>query len=204
MVLRDVILRLFALRDEDRLPACGLPDNHPLVRFVKAPDLLDHVLALDDTVLWGSLAMMVEAEDERIALRARQLGERRLLKCIDIWSEIAEHLATKGREETTARAERIARINLGCDRVIARAQEVPDAMIDDYKRDPYKRFQDSRTPPNQIHIMQDGKPRDMAELSSVVANAEPFRITRAYVTRGDTAAADRLRNIIRTSIDAPG
>jgi uncharacterized protein len=74
-------------------------------------------------------------------------------------------------------------------------------MFDDYKRDPYKRFQDSRTPPNQIHIMQDGKPRDMAELSSVVGSAEPFRICRAYLTRGDMNTEDMPSNIVRTECD---
>lgn len=200
MVLRDLILRLFTLHKEGRVLDCGLPANHPLVRFVQAPGSLDNVLLLDDTVLWGALSMLMEVNDAPIKLRARQLSERRLLKCMDIWVEAATLLAPERREDAAARAERVARINLACDRVLQRKHEVPAAMIDDYKRDPYKRFQDSRTPPNQIHIMQDGKPRDMAELSSVIANAEPFRITRAYVTRGDTATVDVLRNIIRTSV----
>jgi HD superfamily phosphohydrolase len=201
MVLRDLILRLFMLHREGRLTACGLPANHPLVRFVQDPGSLERAQALDDTVLWGALAMLMDAEDEQIQLRARQLSERKLLKCVDIWDEAAALLAPNKREDPMARAERIARVNLACDRVLQRMDEVPSVLMDDYKRDPYKRFQDSRTPPNQIHIMQAGQPRDMAELSSIVANAEPFRITRAYVTRGDTATIDMLRNILRTSVE---
>ncbi len=72
--------------------------------------------------------------------------------------------------------------------------------MDTYTRDPYKRFQDSRTPPNQIHILQGGQPRDMAELSVVVASAEPFKICRAYIERDDTVTEAMLRNIIRTSV----
>jgi HD superfamily phosphohydrolase len=201
MVLRDLILRLFSLNNEGRIAASGLPGNHPLVRFVLEPDKLDHVQALDDTVLWGALPMLIDAEDAQIDLRARQLRDRKLLACFDIWNTAAEILAPSGREEPNARAERIARLNLTCDRVLARANEVSGVMFDDYKRDPYKRFQDSRTPPNQIHIMQDGKPRDMAELSSVVGSAEPFRICRAYLTRGDMNTEDMPSNIVRTECD---
>ena len=200
MVLRDLILRLFELRDEERMVACGLPHNHPLVRFVIDPGLLDRAQALDDTVLWGALFMLAGADDDRLRMRAGQLLDRKLLGCFDVWNAAAELLATPGREEVKARVERIARINLACDRVLQRKDEAPAAMFDDYKRDPYKRFQDSRTPPNQIHIMQSGKPRDMAELSSVVGSTESFRICRAYVTRGDTNTIDVLWNIVRTSV----
>ena len=198
MVLRDLILRLFALHAGGAIATSGLPGNHPLVRFVLEPGALDRVQALDDTVLWGALPMLADAEDAQLAKRAGQLLDRKLLTCLDIWNTATEMLAPLGREEPQARAERIARTNLTCDRVLARAGELPDVMFDNYTRDPYKRFQDSRTPPNQIHIMQAGKPRDMAELSSVVGSAEPFRICRGYVTRGDTNTADVLRNIVRT------
>lgn len=198
MVLRDLILRLYELRGEPA-EATGLPNNHPLVRFLAEPESLSRAQTLDDTVLWGALPMLCEARDERITLRARQLLNRRLLICFDIWAAAAQELAPTGKEDTAARAVRIGRINLACDRVMKRQAEAPGALFDDYKRDPYKRFQDSRTPPNQIHIMQDGKPRDMAELSAVVASAEPFRVCRAYVARDDTATGDVLWNIVRIS-----
>ena len=151
----NLILRLFTLHGEGRLTACGLPANHPLVRFVQEPGSLDKALDLDDTVLWDSLSMLMDAEDELVCLRARQLSERKLLKCMDIWSEAAVLLTPDKREDSAARSERVARISLTCDRVLERMAEVPGVLADDYKRDPYKRFQDSRTPPNQIHIMQD-------------------------------------------------
>ena len=200
LVLRDLILRIFALAKEERLAACGLPANHPLVRFVQEPSALERAQALDDTVLWGALGMLIAADDEHVRLRARQLLERNLLSCFDIWNAAAELLTSPGREDERARVARVARINLACDRVLAHKDEAPQAMFDDYKRDPYKRFQDSRTPPNQIHIMQSGKPRDMAELSSVVGSAEPFRICRAYVTRGDTTTLNVIKKIVETSV----
>ena len=98
----------------------------------------------------------MDAEDELICLRARQLSERKLLKCMDIWSEAAVLLTPDKREDLVARSERVARISLTCDRVLERMAEVPGVLaVDHDKRDPYKRFQDLRTPPNQIHIMQD-------------------------------------------------
>ena len=200
LVLRDLILRLFMLHREGRVAASTLPHNHPLVRFVEEPNNLDRAQALDDTVLWGALPMLVESTDNQISTRARQLLDRRLLSTFDVWEEASKLLAPVGREEPKMRTARIARINLTCDRVLARKDEVPSAMFDDYKRDPYKRFQDSRTAPNQIHIMQAAQPRDMAELSSVVGSAEPFRICRAYVARGDTATVNMLGNIVGTSI----
>lgn len=198
MVLRDLMLRLFALNGEGRIAASALPGNHPLVRFVLQPGSIGCSQALDDAVLWGALPMLAEAEDVVVAQRARQLLDRKLLACFDIWNMAAGLLAPSGREEPKDRAARIARINLTCDRVLARKAEVSDALFDNYARDPYKRFQDSRTPPNQIHIMQGGRPRDMAELSSVVGSAEPFRICRAYLGRGDTATVHVLQNILRT------
>jgi HD superfamily phosphohydrolase len=200
MILRDLILRMFSLHKEGRVSDTALPANHPLVRFVNEPGNLERAQALDDSVLWGALPMLLEAADRQVGLRARQLLDRRLLSAFDVWEEASKLLIPAGREEPKARTERIAKINLTCDRVLARREEAPEAIFDDYKRDPYKRFQDSRTPPNQIHILQAGQPRDMAELSSVVGSAEPFRICRAYVTRGDTATVDMLRNIVRTSI----
>ena len=199
-LLRVLILRLFELVRSGSADKTGLPANHPLIRFATTPDDLDRALALDDAVFWGALPMMAEAEDEAIRRRALQLLHRRLLRCFDVWEAAAEMLSPTGREDSAARAARIARINLACNRVLERAAEAPGALFDSYTRDPYKRFQDSRTPPNQIHILQSGKPRDMAELSVVVGSAEPFRICRAYLGRGDTVTDGLLKNIVRTSV----
>lgn len=203
VVFKDFILRLFDLIQKGNLSRTHLSSNHPLVRFIEAPDDLQRALALDDTVLWGSLSILVCCEDEILARRARQLLGRHLLECIDIWAYSADILKAPRSETMEERAKRIAQINLCCDRSIDKSAAMPTVLIDDYTRDPYKRFQDqaSGTPLNQIHILQGGQPRDMAELSAVVRSAERFRICRAYFTRGDTTTRDMLQNIIRTSID---
>ena len=199
-LLRVLILRVFELVRSGSADKTGLPFNHPLIRFATTPDNLDRAMALDDAVFWGALPMMAEAEDEVIRHRALQLLHRRLLRCFDVWEAAAEMLPPTRREDSAVRAARIARINLACNRVLEHSAEVPGALFDSYTRDPYKRFQDSRTPPNQIHILQSGRPRDMAELSVVVGSAEPFRICRAYLERDDTVTNDLLKNIVRTSV----
>jgi hypothetical protein len=78
-------------------------------------------------------------------------------------------------------------------------------FIDRYERAPYKRYQDSETPLNRILMrIGDGSPRDMAELSPVVAGAETFEICRAYVFRDDTEAHDMVENIIGTELKGGG
>ncbi len=199
-VLLALIRRLFALVEDDALAHTGLQPNHPLIRFVRHPDLLEHALALDDAVLWGALPMIAEAQDPEMRRRADELQRRHLLRCIDIWDIAAHELAPSVRETPPERADRLARINLACNRVLARKTDLPSVLFDHYVRDPYKRFQDSRTPPNQIHILQGEIPHDMAELSAVVGSAEPFRICRAYLRRDDTETHSMLQNKIRTSI----
>lgn len=198
-VLRKLIIRIYELVNKDSYQKTGLPINHPLVVFSKKPDVLKHVLDLDDAVLWGAIPMMVEAEDQVIRNRASQLLNRRLLRCIDLWEEVQAKIEPVWREDSMARKERIARINLACNRIIERANELPSVIFDNYVRDPYKRLQGSRTPTNQIYIIQGGRPRDMAELSAVVAGAEPFRVCRAYIERDDKDTQDRLSKIIEES-----
>lgn len=74
-------------------------------------------------------------------------------------------------------------------------------LLDSYDRPPYKRYQDSNTPLNRILIRTGaGEPRDMAELSPVIAGAETFSISRAYVFRDDTEARSMVENIMRTEM----
>ncbi len=200
-VLQDLIRCLFEANRSGQLARTGLPDNHPLLRFVREPHMLERAQALDDTVLWGALPMLIESGDTRLSKRARQLRDRSLLKAVDIERIVSGRFPPDRRETAEQRDSRKARINLACQTITGRAAELPAAMFDDYERNPYKRYQESRTPPNQIHINMGSEPRDMAELSSTVANAEPFRVCRAYVDRGDTATESALRKIIETSLE---
>jgi HD superfamily phosphohydrolase len=199
-VLGALILRLFALVRDGHADKTGLPEKHPLLAFVRDPNDLEHNLGLDDTTLWGALPMMAASDDAEVVRRASQLLNRKLSKCIDIWEMAASELPPDRREDIAGRKARLERINKACDEAVKRTAEIPDALIDTYSRNPYHRFQKAETVFNQIHIKQPGGIRDMAQLSAVVASAEPFRVCRAYVDRGDTTTDAVLWNIVRTSI----
>jgi uncharacterized protein len=184
----------------------GLPSRHPILRFVAEPTNLERALALDDTVFWGALPMLLEADDPEVRRLSVALTERRLTRCIDLRRQVEDELPFIPGE---GREQRQARVRLTCDAVVselkaqngARSDNCSRFLVDEYIRHPYRRFQDSKTPLNQILIrLGDGPPNDMAELSPTIAHAEPFNICRAYVFRDDTDADSMIRNIMRTKI----
>lgn len=194
--------RLVQLHSKGTAASSGLPERHPILRFIAEPSNLDRALALDDSVFWGALSMLVEAEDEEVRRWSSGLRERRLLSCFDIKRRVEDVMPA-----ATERKERQARVKLVCDAVVKALQEhnagnpngMPRFLIDQYARDPYKRFQDSKSPLNQIQIrVGEGPPTDMAELSAVIANAEPFNLCRAYVFRDDNDAESMIENEVRT------
>ncbi len=76
------------------------------------------------------------------------------------------------------REQRNARAKLICDGIVGtlKDREAEDAsgaarfLVDEYVRHPYRRFQNSKTPLNQILIrLGDGPPEDMADLSPIIA-----------------------------------
>lgn len=157
-------------------------------------------------VFWGALPMLVDASDREIGKLASSLMNRQLPVCIDIRRHIEEELP---RKEGEPRSTHQARIALKTTNVEAALKALPiidpdqpaRLMLDRYERAPYKRYQDSDTPLNRILIRTGGsEPRDVAELSPVIAAAETFSVSRAYVFRDDTATQDVVRNIIRTEI----
>jgi HD superfamily phosphohydrolase len=201
-IFEAMVLRVFELVRGELAQKTGLPANHPLIAFALEPEKLDRILNLDDTTLWGALPMLVEAEDERVRHLAMQLRDRRLLRCIDIWNMAAQELPPERLEDGANRRAWLSRVNKACDDVIERRSELPNVLFDTYKRNPYERFQKADTVFNQIHIKQPGGIRDMAQLSAIVASAEPFRICRAYIERDDMNTEVVVRNITRTSINS--
>ncbi len=190
----------------------GLPPRHPILRFVSEPTVLANALLLDDTVFWGSLPLLLEADDEEIRRLAFALRDRRVNNCIDLRALVEANLPVKTNEP---RQKRNARIKIICDDEIVNdlkqvnercsSEKAARFLIDQYVRNPYKRFQDSRTPLNQILIrLSPDKVTDMAELSPVIAHAEPFSLSRVYTFRDDTESRDVIENIMRTKIQEGG
>jgi HD superfamily phosphohydrolase len=206
-VFGALMRRLIRLVREGHTGKVGLTANHPIARFAQAPERLEHATALDDLVFWGALPMLAEAEDQVTAGRATALRDRRLPECIDIRGMVEASLVRRTDE---ARASHRARLDLACANIVKTLRDwlggLPDGaepvLIDRQSRSPYKRYQDSDTPLNRILIQPAGMPvTDMAELSPVIAGAEPFEICRAYVARGDSKARLQVENTTRTEIE---
>lgn len=207
MLFGGLMRRLYRLAQEGRLEISGLPANYPLRRFIEEPEKLDRLLSTDDTGLWGALPMLADAEDAEVARFARHLWERKLVRCFDIRLAAEAAIPRRSGEE---RASHLARLDLACTQVEAalreQAERTPSAperiFRDAYTRPPYKGYQESRSPLSRILIRSaSGQPQDVAEISPVIAGAEPFRISRAYVFRDDSEAASTIENEMRTSFE---
>lgn len=181
--------------------------SHPIRRFVEDPSSLEKALALDDTVFWGAVPMMAEARDPLVRDCAIRLWERRLPKCIDLRRHIDEQDPVKPGMKLGERQSREARLRIACKDVLrqigefarTRRPDQPQILVDEERRTPYKKFQDSKTPLNQILIRYgEGRFEDMAHLSPVVASAETFEICRVYCNADDTEGQTMIRNIIGT------
>jgi uncharacterized protein len=204
-----LMLRLVSLVREDNIGKTGLPAKHPMIRFARDPESLDNALSLDDAVFWGSLSMLVDADDDQIRGCAERLQARRLPKCIDVLrdlrSEIGLTMATSSeeRDELKRRLERlIASIKPRLEVWAAEnSQGVPRILTDRETRDPYKRFAESKGPLNQIHIrLDDNRIYDVAHSSRVIAALESFELFRAYVEDDDEDAKTAVNRIVQNEL----
>lgn len=204
-----LMLQIVRLVRDGKFDRTGLPATHPMVRFAEEPDSLDHALSLDDTVFWGALPMMATASDELISEIALCLRDRRLPKCIDIRYRLLSEMAPSRTASPTERDEakkRLERLVASIDDRLkewatAKSRFVPRILTDRSGRDPYKRFQESKGPLNQIHIRTpDGKILDVAESSSVIASIETFDVFRAYVAEGDSEAKHTVASIVKEEL----
>ena len=196
-IFSALMLRLIPTVREGNPERVGLTARHPLVRFAREPDSLGAVLALDDTVFWGSLPMMSEAEDAVISQLAQRLQHRRLLKCIDIRSHLTAALDPGPTASVADRVEVAKKIDklttLIEERLVAWSSEnstsVPRILIDRARRYPYTQFQEAKGPLNQIRIRTGPDSiLDLAEHSPVVAAIANFELFRGYVDEMDTEA----------------
>lgn len=192
-----LILRIMTLVQDGLLSKVGLPKYHPIIRFAMRPELLDNALALDDSVFWGALPMLVDSRDEQIQDCAKRLRERRLPKCIDIRRMISSEIGLgpgtepRRRDELRKKLERlVASVETKLDRwAQTNSTGAPRIMTDRATRDPYKRFEESKGPLNQIHIRVSGTEiLDVASCSSVIAAIESFELFRAYTEDGEATS----------------
>ena len=208
-----LMCKLKYLVETEQEQATGLPGNHPLVSFLRNPDILENAIALDDTVFWGALPMLSDADDQIIRELAIRIRDRILPRYVDIRAHVEGAFPPSAREDVATRNARLARIKLICGNVLTNIEEqyadmpIGDRPIltDVYERSPYRRFDTGRTPMNQMHIRGPGNSvLDMATVSAVVAGAEPFNLCRAYIFRDDADNRAVIENIMRTEIGRSG
>jgi HD superfamily phosphohydrolase len=202
-----MFLQLVKLVRDDRVEFTGLPRNHPIVRFAGDPESLEHALALDDSVFWGALGMFADARDKIIQACAIHLRDRKLPKCIDLRNNLVSAIggdkltSTEQREEKSKQLERLIgsiekRLQSWAE---TNSADIPRILTDRASRDPYKRFQESKGPLNQIHIRIAGNQiSDVAECSRVIASIESFELFRAYVT--DAEAKAQVDEIVKDEL----
>lgn len=210
VLFQALMRRIVGLHVDGVAEKTGLPCRHPILKFVSEPAVLERALSLDDTVFWGALPLLLESEDDEVRRLALALRERRVNSCIDLRTLVEANLPAVTGER---REKRNARVKILCDDIISELKKINEDspgkparfLIDQYVRNPYKRFQDSRTPLNQILIrLSPDKVTDMAELSPVIAHAEPFSLSRVYTFCDDTDAHGVIENIVRTKIKEGG
>ena len=197
-IFAELLFRVISLTRSGKGSKTGLTPTHPLRTFAMNSDSLEHLVALDDTVLWGSLDFLTEASDITVQNLAERLRDRKLYKCIDVREALLAKLGNDADEEAVEQA---------CQNVDAKVMEwltsqtdvAPRIVPDRAEREPYKRFQDSKGPLNQILIRASGGALvDLVKRSKVVAAIKTFKLYRVYVS--DTEA----REFVEQTIDAEG
>jgi uncharacterized protein len=204
-----LLVHLITLIRDGTIDKTGLPKNHPIARFALDPEQLSNALALDDTVFWGALPLMLDASDGKVAACARLFRDRLLPKCLDVRMHVENAMPPKPGMSADDQQKRKAKIQLACKDISKKVEPLqtwsptglPRILLDETRRPPYKKFEDSKGLLNQILIRQgDSNVLDMADISPTVASAENFDVCRVYTFPGDTDAEVEVKNIIRTSV----
>jgi HD superfamily phosphohydrolase len=208
-IFSAIIMRLFELNRMGHIDRTGLAKNHPIVKFADDPTNLENALALDDTVFWGALPILMTADDPLVSQFAKRLWSRDLLKCIDVHQEIVKLIGAQ-RSPSKEEHERIRR---KIKRIVVSVKEAleeylhgrpqggpPKLLIDQTSRHPYKRLQESKGPLNQIMVRQGDNIYDMADISPIIAALEPFDLLRVYYNVQDTDVLALVHNTIADKI----
>ena len=177
-LLSAILCRIGELVDLDEVSKSGLPDSHPIVRFIRSRSLNDY-LVLDDFVVWSSLHFMTDAEDDICKELSYRLLHRKLYKAIDVGDTLS------GRDDSLARF----RLKFNKSKSDGEISSI-DAFEDQTNRTPYKlRGYDSSEAMAKIHIRKpDGHYEDLAKRSDVVNALKSKSVYRIYVRDDDVAS----------------
>lgn len=200
-IFTELLCRTILMIRDGSVAKTGLSENHPIAKFARESERLENVLKLDDTVMWGALPMLAEAEDVTIASLSERLRSRNLYKSLDVRDRILSHVESDDEKKRAAIVEQAA--ILIRQKITAWRHDyeetMPRILSDEAERSPYKEFDGSKGPLNQIRILSSGdKHIDLGERSKIVRAIDPFRFYRLYVEKDDTQA----RNFITQAIEA--
>jgi HD superfamily phosphohydrolase len=202
----ELLLRVVTHAQEGDLLSTGLPNTHPIVKFASAPTELDNFLRLDDAAVWSALQMLCEGSDPVIHQLAVRLRDRNLYQCVDLRARVEQEMECinvdcSQKQQACRRA---------CTRVIERAREWREdnfsqchrLLPDQISRDPYKQFQESREPLNQIWIKnpRTGRLEDIGRHSAVVKAKESLEIWRLYYPKDDAEIKTIADTIIKEEV----
>lgn len=171
---------------EDDLTATGLSTDHPIVRyFVDSQETLEAYFALDDSLLWTSLAEMSHASDEGIARLASGLHNRKLYKCFDVGTlvQVTGGDSLQRFRKRMQESEEALGLESGTTMM---SDEVTISAYGYYGFDDPGALQ-------KVLIGEQDKTEDIAVRSKVVAAIPEERIFRVYVP--DREAVARLSSL---------
>jgi HD superfamily phosphohydrolase len=197
----ELLAQTIKLSQDGQFAKTGLPERHPLVQFAMNPDDLPKAVALDDAAISGALAMMEDASDPLIANFSKRLRHRALMRSIDVRTPVAKAIDP----DATGAEEKVLQVDAACERINLRLADwaankggVPRVLFDIAERSPYREMGPTKGPLDQINIRTpENDLVDLKSRSRVVAALQTFKLARAYVDRGDAAAADFVSSAIQ-------
>jgi uncharacterized protein len=146
--------------------------------------------------------------DGGVQLEKGRLRDRRLPKSVDLRHKLVSAIKLDQATNSEEKAElkkRLERLITSIEKKLSAwsvehpTDGIPLVLTDRDTRDPYKRFQESKGPLNQIHIrLNDNQIYDVAACSSVIAAIESFEFFRAYVD--DDEARRAVEEIVQAEL----
>lgn len=203
-IFTALVFRIAELVRRGNEQAAGLSSTHPLVRFLNDSELVGNFLALDDSVILGSLDAMVLATDSAVSELATRLRDRKIYHCVDVTKRMtaAFGLPKEGDDadaQNARAAEAGRRVALVAEMVAERGLltemvgNVPAFLDDIAPRSPYKRVDSSRLF-SRIHVIAGDDLHDLAEMSPAVNALSDYKAYRLYGR--DNAEIQAIEKII--------
>lgn len=197
----ELMVRVFTLVKDSSVPATGLGETHPLTVFARDANDLGAALNLDDAVVFGALAQLADASDPLISEFATRIRDRKLFKCFDIREQARNRIS--GSVDVKEAEKMISRISI---RVVEKVELWRKSntgvhiLYDKASRPPYKRFDESKGPLNQIMVRTGSGMSDLGEFSPIVNSIPTFEVSRYYFDKEQSGVAAMLKDVLDEEI----